>query len=92
MTPLPPAFLGAPLAHRGYHDRATGRIENSRAAVEAAPPTRVLLRADAELPPRHPAHGKRPVEGAPAAYICKESPCGLPVPDAWALRDQLAGK
>lgn len=33
---LPAAFLRAPLAHRGLHDRAAGVIENSRAAVRAA--------------------------------------------------------
>lgn len=33
---LPPAFLALPIAHRGYHDRAQGRIENSRAAIMAA--------------------------------------------------------
>ena len=33
---LPAAFLGAPIAHRGLHDRAKGVIENSRAAAEAA--------------------------------------------------------
>lgn len=33
---LPAAFLGAPIAHRGLHDRAAGVIENSRAAAEAA--------------------------------------------------------
>jgi glycerophosphoryl diester phosphodiesterase len=33
---LPPAFLAAPLAHRGLHDRGAGVIENSRAAVRAA--------------------------------------------------------
>ena len=33
---LPPAFLHAPLAHRGYHARAEGRPENSRAAFRAA--------------------------------------------------------
>ncbi len=33
---LPEAFLGAPLAHRGLHDRAAGIIENSRSAAEAA--------------------------------------------------------
>ncbi len=33
---LPAAFLGAPIAHRGLHDRASGVIENSRAAAEAA--------------------------------------------------------
>ena len=35
-VPLPAAFLGAPLAHRAYHDRNQGRPENSRAAIMAA--------------------------------------------------------
>lgn len=34
--PLPPEFLQAPLAHRGYHNRAEGRPENSPAAFIAA--------------------------------------------------------
>lgn len=34
--PLPAAFLTAPIAHRGRHDRACGILENSRAAVRAA--------------------------------------------------------
>jgi len=33
---LPGAFLATPIAHRGLHDRAEGRIENSRAAIAAA--------------------------------------------------------
>ncbi|RED11947.1 glycerophosphodiester phosphodiesterase family protein [Pontivivens insulae] len=33
---LPRAFLDTPIAHRGLHDRAQGRIENSMAAVKAA--------------------------------------------------------
>lgn len=33
---LPAPFLRLPLAHRGLHDRAQGRPENSRAAVSAA--------------------------------------------------------
>ena len=33
---LPRAFLAAPIAHRGLHDRAAGIVENSRAAAEAA--------------------------------------------------------
>lgn len=33
---LPEAFLGAPIAHRGYHDRAAGRVENSLSAFRAA--------------------------------------------------------
>jgi glycerophosphoryl diester phosphodiesterase len=36
MTALPHAFLQAPLAHRGLHDRASGVVENSRDAFEAA--------------------------------------------------------
>jgi len=34
--PLPAPFLAAPLAHRGLHDAAAGRPENSLAAVRAA--------------------------------------------------------
>lgn len=33
---LDPVFLGPPLAHRGLHDRAAGRAENSLAAFRAA--------------------------------------------------------
>ncbi len=33
---LPPEFLTQPLAHRGLHDLARGRPENSRAAIRAA--------------------------------------------------------
>jgi glycerophosphoryl diester phosphodiesterase len=33
---LPEAFLRRPIAHRGYHDRAAGRIENTPAAFRAA--------------------------------------------------------
>ncbi len=36
MTPLPPIFLGAPLAHRGLHDPVQARPENSCAAIRAA--------------------------------------------------------
>lgn len=35
-APLDPVFLTRPLAHRGYHDRAARRPENSRAAFAAA--------------------------------------------------------
>ncbi|MFS4439461.1 glycerophosphodiester phosphodiesterase family protein [Paracoccaceae bacterium GXU_MW_L88] len=36
MPDLPQAFFARPLAHRGLHDRAQGRIENSPAAFAAA--------------------------------------------------------
>jgi len=35
-VPLPAAFLATPIAHRGYHNRAQGIIENSASAVRAA--------------------------------------------------------
>ena len=36
MIKLDDRFLTIPLAHRGYHDRAKGRPENSREAIKAA--------------------------------------------------------
>lgn len=35
-TPLPAAYLRAPIAHRALHDRSRGRIENSASAIRAA--------------------------------------------------------
>lgn len=34
--PLAPGFLNVPLAHRGLHDAAAGRLENSLSAIDAA--------------------------------------------------------
>ncbi|MCL3881348.1 glycerophosphodiester phosphodiesterase family protein [Marivita sp. GX14005] len=36
MTALPPEFLARPIAHRGYHDAPSGRIENSPSAFASA--------------------------------------------------------
>lgn len=36
VPPLPAAFLAAPIAHRALHNRAAGRPENSREAIQAA--------------------------------------------------------
>lgn len=36
MTPLPHSFLTRPIAHRGLHDRALGRIENAPQSFVAA--------------------------------------------------------
>ena len=47
--PLPPAFLGPPIAHRGLHDRAAGRVENSRAAVAAAVAAGYGIEIDVQL-------------------------------------------
>jgi glycerophosphoryl diester phosphodiesterase len=47
--PLPPAFLGPPLAHRALHDRTRGRPENSRAAVAAAVAAGYGIECDVQL-------------------------------------------
>ena len=36
MTSLPSSFLTSPIAHRGLHDAASGRVENSPSAITAA--------------------------------------------------------
>ncbi|PRX37071.1 Glycerophosphoryl diester phosphodiesterase [Meinhardsimonia xiamenensis] len=47
--PLHPAFLRAPIAHRGLHDLAAGRPENSRAAVAAAVAAGYGIEIDVQL-------------------------------------------
>ena len=47
--PPPAAFLAAPIAHRGLHDRSAGRIENSRAAVAAAASAGYGVEVDLQL-------------------------------------------
>lgn len=49
MKALPTDFLGPPLAHRGYHDRAAGRPENSRAAFRAAIAAGYGIECDVQL-------------------------------------------
>ena len=48
-VPLAPAFRSLPLAHRGYHDRAAGRPENSRAAFRAAVAAGYGIELDVQL-------------------------------------------
>ncbi len=49
MTPLHPDFRRLPLAHRGYHDLAEGRPENSVAAFEAAVEAGYGIECDVQL-------------------------------------------
>lgn len=49
MSRLPKAFLGPAIAHRGLHDRAAGRIENSRSAVRAAAEAGYGVEIDVQL-------------------------------------------
>jgi glycerophosphoryl diester phosphodiesterase len=48
-TPLPQDFLHLPIAHRGLHDRAAGRVENSPAAIKAAIDAGYAIEIDLQL-------------------------------------------
>lgn len=49
MIALPPAFLSAPLAHRGLHDRAAGVVENTLSAALAAADAGYGIEVDLQL-------------------------------------------
>ena len=49
MISLPEVFVQIPLAHRGLHARAAGRIENSPAAVQAAAEAGYGVEVDVQL-------------------------------------------
>ncbi|MCB1487944.1 MAG: hypothetical protein KDJ88_10860, partial [Bauldia sp.] len=72
-------------------DRTPDRlVATTRAAW--TPSTILSVFADAaDLPPTHPASGKRPVDDLPTAYVCHGETCSLPVTDpdtlAMLLRD-----
>jgi uncharacterized protein YyaL (SSP411 family) len=36
--------------------------------------------------------GRTPVDGRPAAYVCREFTCRMPVTDTGALKHELAGR
>ncbi|MBE9604462.1 thioredoxin domain-containing protein [Acetobacteraceae bacterium H6797] len=64
----------------------------AQAALRHPDPALILLRAPTpeSLPEGHPAHGKGPVGGKAAAYVCRANRCGLPLTEAAALREALA--
>ena len=64
-----------------------------RAVADVPLPTRVLERVDGSgPPPGHPAHGKGPVGGRAAAYVCRARTCSPPVFEASRLRQELASR
>lgn len=60
-------------------------------AYACADPNRVIVQiaANAQLPPSHPAFGKRVAGGEAAALVCRGQTCGLPITGADALREAL---
>jgi uncharacterized protein YyaL (SSP411 family) len=58
-----------------------------RAVYQVSLPNRVVLAVapDEALPADHPAHGKGPVAGRAAAYVCEGPVCSLPLTEPQAL-------
>jgi glycerophosphoryl diester phosphodiesterase len=48
-APLPPGFFARPVAHRGLHDRAAGRVENTLSAIRAAAAAGFAIEIDVQL-------------------------------------------
>ncbi|TVR96279.1 MAG: thioredoxin domain-containing protein [Rhodospirillales bacterium] len=73
-------------------DPADPRTEALRTAAWTAAEAATVIHPvapDAALPPGHPAAGKSPLDGAPAAHLCRGQTCGLPLTDPDALRAAL---
>jgi uncharacterized protein YyaL (SSP411 family) len=91
--PAYPTFLGAAALLEGATsvvitgDPADPRFEAlHRAALASFDPAVVVLPVgnSASLPTDHPAYGK--ISDAPAAFVCRDNVCGLPVNDVAALK------
>ena len=63
-------------------------------ACAAPDPTVCVLRASSSdaIPPAHPAYGKVPPAGQPAAYLCRGGVCGLPITDPAELARALRSR
>ena len=71
---------------------APGTRALRRAALDLSLPDLILcpVAPGTDLPPDHPAAGKGPVEGRPAAYVCRNMACSLPVTEPADLARLLA--
>jgi uncharacterized protein YyaL (SSP411 family) len=69
--------------------RAQALLATSLASPD--PATCVLRTLDgADWPETSPGHGRAPLDGAPAAYLCRGSVCSLPVTTPQALREMMS--
>jgi uncharacterized protein YyaL (SSP411 family) len=85
------AWLSGPaeIAVVGYEDDERTRILH-QAALHAAPPGAVLALGDGDAETVPLLAGRRQVDGAPAAYVCRGFTCLAPVTTPEQLRDLLA--
>jgi uncharacterized protein YyaL (SSP411 family) len=84
------ALAGPPeIAIIGHHDDERTRLLHA-AALHAAPPGAVLALGDGTDETVPLLAGRRPVRGAPAAYVCREFTCQAPVTTPEELRAALA--
>lgn len=62
-----------------------------KAALASGHPRLVLIRTEdgGDLPASHPASGKGPVDGQPAAYVCVGQTCSLPLTDPADLAETM---
>ncbi len=68
-----------------------GGEDLARVARAAADPaiSVMVTRDGADWPATSPAHGRTPVAGAAAAYVCENGVCGLPIVSAEALAQEI---
>jgi uncharacterized protein YyaL (SSP411 family) len=74
---------------------ADPRTQALRTAAIAAPDPAVVVLQVAEtsgLNPSHPAYGRSTLDGAPAAYLCRQSVCSLPVADPAVLAQMVRSR
>lgn len=86
-------LIAADILDRGAAVVVTGEgaaADALRDAANAAAGLGVVVQRGASLPPSHPGAAAS-VAGAPAAHVCTQGVCGLPVHDEAALRHALAG-
>jgi uncharacterized protein len=85
------AWLAGPaeIAVVGYEDDERTRLLH-QAALHAAPPGAVLALGDGALETGPLLAGRRQVDGAPAAYVCRNFTCQAPVTTPEQLRAVLA--
>ena len=74
----------------GHNGDGRGLVD---AALRAPGSLRVVIRTDGgdHILPGHPAHGKTPIDGKPAAYVCRAGTCSAPVFEPERLIATLKG-